>query len=84
MVRLKIIDTPSPTISVVGGVPINIEVGSVVRESYPRYEGETEIVPKWISQELQTANKTMFENVVIREIEKTETSNESGGITLAI
>lgn len=50
----------------------------------PYYEGLTTIDPRKIEQTLETANKSMSENVVINPIYYAETSNESGGYTAVI
>ena len=50
----------------------------------PWYEGNYEVDPKVLGQELETANKSMHENVVINPIYFTSVTNPSGGNTVFI
>ena len=50
----------------------------------PYYEGPYVVDPRKVSQELETANMSMSENVVVNEIYYAETSNLSGGMTATI
>lgn len=48
------------------------------------YEGEYEITPKLQTQTLPTAQKTMTNNLIIKEIPFSEVGNTSGGTTVCI
>lgn len=50
----------------------------------PYYEGSYEVDPRKVAQTLDTQNKSMRENVVIKEIYYAETSNLGGGYTAII
>ena len=62
----------------------SVDVGVYDRDQYATYRGQTTVRPVWEDQILQTANKVLKENIVVQEIDATETSNASGGLTLAI
>ena len=49
-----------------------------------RYEGEYTVTPTFEKQILETAKKTMKENVTVNEIQVTVVSNSSGGNTVII
>lgn len=56
-----------------------------VTKEYEKYEGDYEITPKAFEQQiLETANKALTDNVVIKEIPCWETSNPSNGTTIYI
>lgn len=48
------------------------------------FDGAYEYTPTWEDQILPTQRKTMRSNVVFKEIQTYETSNEAGGITFVI
>lgn len=51
----------------------------------PRYTGETTVTPKaFLSTVLETANKSVYENIEVLQIPYVEVSNESGGYTVSI
>lgn len=51
----------------------------------PAYTGITTVIPKaFESTVLQTANKSVFDNIEVLEIPYTEISNLSGGTTVSI
>lgn len=50
----------------------------------PYYDGAYEVDPRKVEQILETANKSMAENVKVNPIFYAETSNESGGYTAII
>ena len=50
----------------------------------PYYDGTYEVDPRKVEQILETANKSMAENVKVNPIFYAETSNESGGYTAII
>lgn len=76
MERIRIKNLNSQSISV--GNAHKIVIGS------DPYEGEYVLSPSWEEQRLPTKNKVLHENIIVEKIEMTETSNESGGLTLAI
>lgn len=56
-----------------------------LREAYPAYTGETVIIPKIAEdQVLQTAMKTVTENITVKEIPVHTVSNPQGGNTVYI
>ena len=59
---------------------------TVVKDvTLPPYTGITMVIPKaFESTVLQTANKSVFDNIEVLEIPYTETSNLSGGTTVSI
>ena len=61
-------------------VHLNIKQG----HSIDWYNGEYVVIPKFVEQSLRTRDKTMREDVTIREIPVEITINESGGNTLTI
>ena len=48
------------------------------------YDGEYEITPSLDEQTLETANKTMIDDVTVHQIPITRTSNPEGGLTVLI
>ena len=50
----------------------------------PYYTGSYSVEPRKVSQTLETAGKSMRENLVVNEIYYSETSNLSGGYTAYI
>ena len=51
---------------------------------YIPYEGPYEVIPAFDDQILETAEKTMSDDVVVKEIPVAEVSNPAGGLTLTI
>ena len=52
---------------------------------YPQYNGETVVIPRAEEEQvLQTARKTVMENITVREIPYTEVTNVQGGLTVSI
>ena len=51
---------------------------------YNPYEGPYEVIPAFDDQILETAEKTMSDDVVVKEIPVAEVSNPAGGLTLTI
>ena len=49
-----------------------------------KYEGPYEVIPSTIDQTLDTSNKAMREDVIVREIPFAEVSNPVGGTTVII
>lgn len=50
----------------------------------PYYDGEYDVEPRKVGQTLETANKSMSEDVVINPIYYAETTNVGGGYTAII
>lgn len=84
MIKVKVSDSAPVIISPGAVETTKIKVGDYIEESHDRYQGDTRITPAWVPQTLGTAKKFVREDIVVLEIEATETSNESGGLTLAI
>ena len=56
----------------------------VIHSSLPDYEGEYTIVPDVSGKTLNTANKSLREDIIIDAIPYEEKINSSGGITVLI
>ena len=56
---------------------------SSLRE-YEDYQGSYDVTPMITSQRLETADKHMLDDVLIRTIPTRETENEAGGTTFVI
>jgi len=57
---------------------------SIMKE-YDKYDGDYKVIPRaFIEQSLQTANKVLSEDVVVKEVPYWETSNTSNGKTAYI
>lgn len=56
---------------------------SSLRE-YEDYQGSYDVTPMVTSQRLETADKHMLDDVLIRTIPTRETENEAGGTTFVI
>lgn len=69
-------DDEGKVLTAMGGKPIWKELQI--------YDGEYEVVPDITEQSLQTSQKFMEDNVTIKEIPYSETSNTSGGNTVYI
>ncbi len=87
-IQIKIAETSSAVKLKVRSEPDTVKVrptGEIVYvgESEP-YEGEYTVTPTFEKQILQTAKKTMKENVTVNEIQVTVVSNSSGGNTVII
>ena len=55
-----------------------------IANEYERYEGPYTVYPDTFDQTLDTSNKVMREDVVVREIPFAEVSNPAGGTTVII
>ena len=67
--------------------PFCLDFGDIqtVTKAYDEYyDGDYEVTPKITLQTLETKNKIMTDDVVIKGIPYFETSNESGGNTIYI
>lgn len=66
-------------------VPADVATTIVVKKvDVPEYEGEYVVIPEVISQTLETKDKRMTDNVLVREIPYYETSNPQNGLTVYI
>lgn len=79
------------TVDISGGVTGHLAqsqpplIGTVlIGNEYERYEGPYTAVPTTCDQTLDTSNKVMREDVVVREIPFAEVSNPAGGTTVII
>lgn len=85
--RLRI-DTGSETIPLkVGGTgeAVRAEVSPPFMPVYPTpYEGEYTVVPTFSEQVLETAGKSMRNDVTVEEIPVHRVSNPAGGVTVSI
>ena len=87
MITLSVIRDADILISVEPNELIDIEVESVVEGGggrFPYYTGSYEITPKPIGQILPTENKSMSEDLVIKDIPYSVVTNPSGGETINI
>lgn len=55
--------------------------GTALPENYP---GPYEVTPKGSEQELETENKYLTDNIIVREIKRWDVGNTSGGNTVYI
>lgn len=81
----SIVGDVSSTASLVGNVTANgflsnAFIGSVniTKLEYPAYDGEYEITPRAEAQVLQTAMRTLEDDILIKEIPYFDVSNEYG------
>ena len=68
-------------------IPVDGEAGTVIKVSdyvYPIYEGQTEITPSEETQTLQTANRTVLQNIVINPIPSNYGKITWNGSTLTV
>ena len=68
-------------------IPTQGEFGVItaIREPLPPYTGQTVVTPKAFEGTiLNTANRTVYENIEVLEIPYTEVSNPYGGQTVSI
>ena len=68
---------------------LEADFGEIYRASsngsdLPNYDGDYIVIPKTSEQVLQTAQKVMLENIVVKEVPYYETSNTAGGNTVYI
>ena len=64
---------------------LNAEMpGSIVFSIQDQYDGPYEIIPKTEPQVLRTKEKTMMDDVTVREVPYFEVSNQFGGNTVYI
>ncbi len=66
-------------------VPADVATTIVVKQgNVPAYEGEYIVIPEVVSQTLETKDKRMTDDVLVREIPYYETSNPQNGLTVFI
>lgn len=58
--------------------------GAASLREYADYTGSYDVTPMITSQRLETADKHMLDDVLIRTIPTRETTNEAGGTTFTI
>ncbi len=63
---------------------IDIDIAGEKDPRLPYYEGSYVVDPRKVSQTLETANKSMSDDVVVNEIFYSEVGNVSGGNTAYI
>lgn len=56
----------------------------VVTGANPEYEGPTTVTPSGSAQTLPTAHKYLTDNIIVREIQRWDVGNTSGGKTVTI
>ena len=77
--------TLSGTIAANGTIAGSVATGKVFASvDVDYYEGNYEVVPKVDSQTLETREKIMKENLIIKEIPVYEVTNNAGGTTVYI
>lgn len=64
--------------------PISGSISSQIGPPVDPYEGDYVVIPKFVEQVLPTKNKTMQDDMVVKEIPTAEVSNPAGGLTLTI
>lgn len=87
MITLSVVKDTDILISVEPNELINIEVEAVVEGAggrFPYYQGSYEIIPKPIGQILPTENKSMAEDLIIKDIPYSSVTNPAGGETVNI
>lgn len=63
---------------------IDLEIEEGVGGRLPNYKGPYDVIPKVYEQKLETANKSMEDDVLIEKIPYSETANSGGGTTVNI
>lgn len=71
------------TLSAVGQ-QLTGSISSEVGPPVDPYEGDYVVIPKFTEQVLPTKNKTMQDDMVVKEIPTAEVSNPAGGLTLTV
>lgn len=81
----------SPSITVTGDVLLgrNLTIGGNIHIAmgarfYPKYEGDYIVIPKVYDQILDTDNRILLDDVTVKEITFSKTTNEKGGYTVQI
>ena len=84
MIKMELIDEKPITLEVINDELIDFELIGTDFDNIPKYTGTYVVEPRFVSQELLTANKMMEQNVLIEAIEVARTSNPAGGKTVYI
>lgn len=61
---------------------VGVEMGTGGR--LPDYEGSYEVTPKLVDQTLPTSNRSMIDDLVVKEVPVARVSNPSNGKTVTI
>ena len=64
--------------------PIDVSIEGSSESRLPYYDGPYVVEPKKGDQELETKNKSMRDNVTVKSIYFSETTNVGGGYTVVI
>lgn len=64
--------------------PLIGSISSQIGPPVDPYEGDYVVIPKFTEQVLPTKDKTMQDDMVVKEIPTAEVSNPAGGLTLTI
>ena len=86
------VDTISGTLSVIGTlsgslsppVAIHGELNVPIYIDVDLYSGDYDVSPDFTGKTLDTANKTLTDNIMVKPIEVQTMSNSSGGLTVYI
>ena len=68
-------------------IPVDGEAGTVIKVSdyvYPIYDGQTEVTPSEDTQVLQTADRTVLQNIIINPIPSNYGKITWNGSTLTV
>ena len=80
-----VIDRNNPAIHVTVAGDRNKLTGVIAQSggSYPKYEGEYEIIPSLAEDiTLETAKKLMTDDVTVKKLPRYDVANEAGGTTV--
>lgn len=80
-----VINRNSPAIHVTVAGGRNRLTGVIVQSggSYPKYEGEYEVIPSLAEDiKLATAKKVMTDDVTVKKLPRYDVANEAGGTTV--
>lgn len=82
-----VINRTSPAIHVTVAGGRNKLTGVIAQSggSFPKYEGEYEVVPSLAEDiKLETAKKVMADDVTVKKVPRYDVANEAGGTTIYI
>lgn len=80
-----VINRTSPAIHVTVAGDRNKLTGVIAQSggSYPKYEGEYEVIPSLAEDiKLETAKKLMTDDVTVKKLPRYDVANEAGGTTV--
>lgn len=60
------------------------QIAQIEGGDHPPYRGDYEITPALAEQTVETADKWLSQNIIVKEIPYAETSNLAGGYTITI